>query len=308
MGFTTLQNTPVEIDLLIQGNSVGWSIDNGDAVHEACNAGSIYLTGGTIAIGETWQFSYTIVSISGSYVQAFMGTTAGAQRTSALFYTETLVVAGNNPQFYFYAPSATVCRVRLFNIQKVSQSVSLKQNNTIVWSEKNNKWSSFHTYNSDCGFSLFTNLYTYKAGSMWAHKASLPTRNNLYGVQYETILQLTSSSVENKTFQSISYEGNTLMITTSDGIETSLGQISELAALDYLKDVLTEGVDTLNIYSYEGVFATSFLRDKNSPDGLINGDVLKGSYITVELITVDAGVLKLKNVNVHSSASRIGSR
>lgn len=306
MSFSTLENTPVEIDLLVNGNTTGWSIDGTDAVHDSCNAGNIYLDGYTITTGHTYKITYEVVSISGGNVRAYMGTTAGALRTTAGFYEETLIAAGSSPEFYFYS-NANV-RLRTFDIKDTAQSTALKQQNNIVWSEKDNKWPSFHTYNPDCGFSLFTNLFVYKNGELWRHGVDIGTRNNYFGVQYQSILQFTSNIQpgQPKTFEAISYEGNQLMITTTDGIETSLGQISELIEADFLKDTLADGVSTVLVYDKEGVYSAGFMRDKNVD--IINGDALKGSYITIELITLETGALKLKNVAVHSEPSRIGAR
>lgn len=305
--FTTLQNASIEIDLLVQGNSVGWSVDDDIATHEACNEGSITLEGKTLTAGETWSFSYRINEISGSYLQPFMGTTAGVQRTSAGTYTETLLVAGTNPKFRFYAPATTACEIAIFNIQQVSQSTALKQDNTTAFSEKTNKWNPHYTYQPDCAYSLFTNLFSYKFGNLWSHDNAITPRNNFYGQQYLSILKpvFNQSKGEVKTFQSISLQSNQLLVTTESGIETSLGQISELIEQDFLVDVL-EGTTNIEVYDKEGIFQASFLRDKNID--LLDGDQLKGNFIAVELITVNAGKLKLLTATCHSVVSKTGTR
>lgn len=308
MGFQTLENQSIEVDLLLQGNSTGWSVDNGIAIHEACNAGYIRLTGKETSAGETWSFTYRIDAISGSYVQAYLGDTAGVQRLAGGNYTETLVASGTSPVFKFYAPATTACRVAIFNIKKIDVNTQLRQENTTAFSEKTNKWNPHYTYNADCGFSLFTNLFLYKAGALWRSDISAEPRNNFFGQQYQSILQsvFNGAKGEPKTFQSISYEGNRLMVTSTDGIETSLGQISELSEADFLKDTLDDGVTVIAVYSEEGIYSAGLLRDKNVD--LINGDVLKGTYLVVELQTVETGVLRLKNIRVHSEPSKIGAR
>ena len=95
------------------------------------------------------------------------------------------------------------------------------------------------------------------------------------------------------------------MITTDDGVKTSLGQISDLVEANFLKDVLDDGVSQVDIYSVEGVFSSSFRRAL--PD-VINGSELKGSYIVVELINVENDLLRLENVAVTSVPSKIGAR
>jgi hypothetical protein len=97
-----------------------------------------------------------------------------------------------------------------------------------------------------------------------------------------------------------------LMVTTEDGIETSLGQISDLIASDFTKSTLVNEATTVTINSVEGVFSASFLRDKNSVGEILNGDVLKGNYLLLELQTTTTTKLRLFSVAVHSEKSFFG--
>jgi hypothetical protein len=56
------------------------------------------------------------------------------------------------------------------------------------------------------------------------------------------------------------------------------------------------------------VYSASFLRDKNSVGGILNGNVLKGNYLLVELISTESTKLRLFSVAVHSEKSFIGVR
>jgi len=110
------------------------------------------------------------------------------------------------------------------------------------------------------------------------------------------------------TFESMSIQGNMLMITTEEGVETSLGQVSDLIAEDFTKSTLDDGVTTVTVNSVEGVYSASFMRDINSVGGIVNGDVLKGNWILVEIITTESTKLRLFSVAVHSEKSYIGTR
>lgn len=57
---TTLQNTPILLNLLTLGNSRGWYIDGEEAVHEVCNSGKIKLNSYPIVPGNTYEFSYLV--------------------------------------------------------------------------------------------------------------------------------------------------------------------------------------------------------------------------------------------------------
>lgn len=303
MAYTTLQNTPVIIDLIQQGNSRGWSIEGFDAIHETCNAGFIELLSYPVKAGLSYEYSYQIKSINTGMVRPQLGGIVGTARTVVGFYTET-ATATTNDILKFYSDANA--RISLVNIRLTTVTFDLKSTNTIAWSEENNKWSDYRSYNPDCGYSLFANLFTYKNGTLYAHQAS-NTPNNFYGVQYKSIINFVANADNNipKTFLSISYESNRLMITTEDGITTSLGKVSELIDEDFLKDILDDGVTQVKIYDVEGIYSAGFMKAK--PD-IINGDVLKGTTATIELIQADDGFMRLENVWIHSEPSKIGSR
>jgi hypothetical protein len=308
MGFVTSENTPLNINLVAQAPTTGWSFLNLVATHEVCNAGSIYLNGYNIVAGQTYEFTYKVTSISSGYVQPFMGSTAGVQRTASGFYVETLLCAGATPRFSFF--SNANCVIEVFDIRNTATVTTKKQQNNIVYSERTNKWTSFYTYNPDCGFGLFIDLYTYKKGNLYLHQNNSSSRNNFYGVSYDTIINLPFNQQASfvSTFESMSVQSNMLMVTTEDGIETSLGQISDLIASDFTKSTLVNGATTVTINSVEGVFSASFLRDKNSVGEILNGDVLKGNYLLLELQTTTSTKLRLFSVAVHSEKSFIGVR
>lgn len=303
--FTTLEQTPLVIDLVAQARSTGWTVDGTSAIHEACNAGMFRVKDYALKAGTAYKFSFQIESISLGYLQAYMGTTAGVQYTTPGFKQETLIASGTNLLFGMYSNADT--KITLLDITPVATTISPKAKNSIVWNEDDNTWPCFMPVNADCGFSLFSNLYTYKNGDLYVQRANSISRNNLYGTQYPTIVKLTAKqSPENvKAFHSIALQSNQLMITTTDGITTSLGHVSDLLQEDFLKDELIDGAIQVDVYDKEGIFSASFLRAK--PD-LINGDVLKGHYLTVELTTVESGVLKLFTVAIHAEVSRIGVR
>jgi hypothetical protein len=305
--FSTLENTPLEIDLVAQARTTGWSFSGEIATHKSCNAGSIILTGRTIVAGQSYKISFFINSISGGYVQPFMGDTAGTQYTTTGFKEATILCSGTTPKLRFY--SNANCEIQYLTMQDTATVTSAKQTNTIAYSERLNKWTSFYNYNPDCGFGLFINLYTFKNGNLYVHDKN-GTRNNLYGTQYNTIINMpfNQNVAFVSTFESMSVQSNVLMITTSEGVVTSLGQVTDLIASDFTKSTLVDGNTTVTINSVEGVYSSSFMRDINSVGGIVNGDVLKGNWLTVEVITTASTILRLFSVAVHSEKSFIGVR
>jgi len=308
--FITIENTPISIDLTQQALSTGWTVTGSNAIHESCNTGIMYLIGYPLITGQTYVYSYQVNSISGGNVQARLGSATGTAYTTTGFKTETIVAAGTNPVLSFYSNADCNIDLLTFQQQPVVNTVT-KQRQTIVYSEKSNKWACFLSFTIDIGVALFTNLFLFKNGKMYKHEHGSGSRNNFFGVQYDSIIKFVANkdSTLIKTFNSIAIQSNQLLITTTDGITTSLGNVSDLEAEDFLKMELNDGINTIDVYDEEGMYAASFLRDKNSVGGLINGAVLKGNYLIVELVTTDSGnQLSLYSVSVNSSLSHIGVR
>lgn len=301
MPFEAIENTPIEIDLVKQARSTGWTVDNKYAKHEVCNAGYITLNGQPIVSGREYQISFRVISIDSGQIRFYLGTTAGNVITTAGFYTITLMAAGTNPQARFYSDANLT--MEIFAIRSIQQSSSLKQQTTIVWSEISNKWPSYYTITPECAFSMFTSLYTTKNGRLYVHRQGSESRNNFHGVQYKSIIKLASNKYPDtlKTFQTIEYKANQLMITTEDGVQTSLGQLSDLFAENFLQYELDGAIDQVQVYDLEGNYSAGFLRDKSTD--LNNGSVLKGQYATIELITTSNLRLKLFMVEINSLRS-----
>lgn len=309
MGWNIIEDGSTTVDLVALANTTGWSASGQSATHDSCNTGSIYLippTGVVLTVGVTYRITFQVDSISGGYVQPFMGTTAGTQYTTAGFKSFTILAAGANPRFQFLSNAA--CRITIFNIQDTTTITTAKQRNNVVYNEKENKWSDYRTYNPDFGFGFFIELYTIKNGDLYVHQHGSDSRNNFYGTQYSSIINMpfNQHSANSNTYESVSIQSNMLMITTTDGITTSLGQISELIGEDFTKATLTDGGTIVIVNTAEGIYSAPFLRDKNID--IVNGDVLKGNWLTIELVTTAATPLRLFSVAIHSEKSYIGVR
>ena len=306
--YTTLENTPLTIDLTLQALSTGWSLTGSHGIHEACNAGVMTLLNFPLVSGQAYTYTYRINSISGGNVQARLGTANGTANTTPGFKVETVTATGTNPMLSFF--SNADCDIDILSIQQVLFiSTATKQRNTIVYNEKVNKWTSYYSYIADIGFMLFTNLFTAKNGILYLHESNTDDRCEFYGIQYDAIVKMVSNrnAVVPQSYESISLQSNELMVTTDAGITTSPGQISELAQQDFIKQYLDDGVSSVNIFDYESVYAASFLRDMN--EDLESGTPLKGNYIIVELVTTNSNApLRLFTAEVISSHSAVGSR
>lgn len=302
MGYSALQNTPIPVSLPLVAASTGWSIASDIAIHESCNSGSIQLTGYIIVTGKIYQVSYRVISISGGYVQLFVGDTPGVQRTTAGNYTETLTVSGVNPILRFY--SNANCQLQAFNIKENLVITNPYQKQTIVYSPVIRKWTSFYTMAPDFGFSMYIRTLVFQYGRLYSQQNGGQSRNNLFGTQYDSIIKF----VENKnttivqTYESTSIQANQLMVTGDDGVQTSLGQLSSLIDSDFEQQVLTDGPLQVDVYDRYGVYMASFVQDGD-------GDDLGGNYLIMQLKSTDsANPMQLFTVNIKSAIQKIGAR
>jgi hypothetical protein len=289
--FSAVQNVPIIVNLIEQSRNNGWSVNSDDntASHENCNSGYIPLLTYPLITGRAYQISYSVLTITNGTVQPFMGTQAGVSRTTPGLYVETITAAGSNPEFKFYSNGN--CQIQAFNIRDTVVNTDLKQQNTICFSVRAQKWSDFRTIEPDYGFSLFTKSFTLFNGDLYGQVNQNSNRNNFYGVQYQSIIKFTTNQQPTitKRYNSLNYQANQLLVAPSGSITTENGQVSELLANDFLQQRLDDGVNPIVLdYQIEGLYQGNFLRDSNYD--LINGPILIGNYMTVELYTTSPSV------------------
>lgn len=309
MSVKTLQGTPVQIDLTLAARDTGWSIDGVNGVHEACNAGEIAVKGLALLENNDYKVTFFINSITSGIVQLRLGAGAGIAHTTPGFKSEVITALGASPKLRFYSDGNS--SVKLLAIQNNAVENDPKQQNSLIYHIDQNKWKAFWTYVMDKGSSIFTDTYTFKDGDIYLHAQGNTDRNNFAGVQYKSIVNVPfmQASDISKTYLSLSVQSNELLVTTQDGVKTSLGMVSELIEGDFLKDTLIDGVTSVQVFDKEGVYSSFFLRDKN--DDIINGAELKGRYATVEITTTDdnsANLLQLYTVQIITAISKIGAR
>lgn len=306
MSYEAIEGIPLEIDLSLAGRSTGWTLDGTTAVHESCNAGYLKAIGLNIVDGISYTITFTVMSISGGLLRVDIGDTQSANITTSGFKTVVLEASGDL-QLKFY--SNANCVIELLSIRSNEVITSEKQDNTLAFSERNGKWTSFYNFSPDNGESLFTNLYTFKNGITYLHNPFNPSRANIYGSQYMPVLKAVFNEAPGvvKMFQSINMNSGTVMVTDIDGIETSIGQVSSLDEQDFLQHVLDDGVTVINVYDKDGIYLARFLRDASSGT-LYDGDLLRGNYMTIEFVVGNPSELKLISVSVKSVPSVINVR
>ncbi len=139
---------------------------------------------------------------------------------------------------------------------------------TVAYSEAVNRWTTFYSFKPDCAGYVFNQYISHRNGRLYTHNNN-STYGRFYDANYpsEVTIVYNQSPTLIKTFLAFIEQSNAVWVPTE--ISTNLGQASSLLASDA----------TLK----EGVYFMSFLRDSNSPGGLLNGDDLKGNWIRLKL-------------------------
>lgn len=171
-------------------------------------------------------------------------------------------------------------------------------NSTLSYDVLGSKWNSPYSFIPEYGSNILDRYITFKSGELWLHDSATAVRQNFYGTQYGFFIKFAFNHrpVQTKAYKTFELRANALVLTDTSGIVTSTAQESELIALDFAKELLTDNVTTL--YSYEGVYKANLMRDKNSPDGIIDGDQLVGNYVTFKLSSTLTSDVKIFTATV----------
>jgi hypothetical protein len=173
---------------------------------------------------------------------------------------------------------------------------------TLTFDEKINGWTSFHSYEPEMMVNLNNDLYSFSDGQIYLHGVDNGIRNNFYGVQYDTEIELVLNDGPSdvKIFKTIEIEGSTgkwdTTITTnleSGNIPKDSYKDKEGMFYDFIKRNAADEVDT-KLLSVQGVGVLlstvgSTYTFKDVPHNISIGDVLyhesAGDYVKVGAIT-----------------------
>ena len=96
--------------------------------------------------------------------------------------------------------------------QTISNNIDLTftSYDTLSFDEAVLGWTSFFDYDPEQAFSLGSNYYSVKDGKLWQHYSTSVSRNNLYGVQYDSTVQFVfnPNPSTSKVFKTVNYEGS----------------------------------------------------------------------------------------------------
>jgi len=146
---------------------------------------------------------------------------------------------------------------------------------TFSFYEPKNYYTSFYDYYPEWICNAGNLIITWRNGELWTHN-NTSSYANFYGTQYSPSIRVVFNEQQNikKHYNTLTTLGNTTWVSPTQGdIKTNLGQQSKLVQADFrIKD---------------DKYHAALKRDMLSPGGLLNGNVLKGSWLELNLTPIN---------------------
>ena len=179
----------------------------------------------------------------------------------------------------------------ILSIQRHSGSKSIDDTsdyyNTLAFSERVSGWTTFYTYRPTFIFSLKSNFYTAKNGSLYLHYDEQANANEYYGLSSDSSIEFVfnANPSTNKNFKTINYEGSSGWQVDSFISDTYNIQPNIDGNLDQTNSVKSyeEGLYTEGGIPYRAGF---YLKENKYYANLVNnseatpGEVVFGSSMT----------------------------
>jgi hypothetical protein len=187
-------------------------------------------------------------------------------------------------------------------------------NETIGFHEPSETWYSFYSFLPEmyCGIPG-DYLLSFNAGKLYVH--SNATRNNFYGVQYDSNVWIVGNIYpdDTKKYNSLAINSNDIWApTANDGIIVDADAIAYQDPQNYTtsRGGMQSSLKEASFRYYNGEFRAEFLRDGTTssstfyaPD-LINGRPLSGKTILIKLVNNNTSAVYLRGVRINAQSVR----
>lgn len=288
MGFVTLKNTPIEIDLAQLAVDNGWRISGATAYHDPCFPGYIKLETTTVEEQTSYVVEYEVVDYVAGEVYPIIGGVSGTARTANGIYTETIVVPDNpdNALIQFYSDGEL--GVNYFQIYPILDEPDNGQ--VLGFNIQNNIWTTYYSGKRENMLKFINDFFAFQDGRLWKMNSN-PIRNNFFGVQYTSQITVivNANPTQIKNFFTLRQKSNKAWGVPSITIPPSEGKADGMSSI-----IKSGNFVVLN----NGDFFAEFLRDQTDPrfgtelQALFEGALLQGNYAIITFENVTTSELK----------------
>lgn len=290
--YTILRNSQLEIQLASDYQDNGWSLVDGNAVHDGLNTGYLRNFVFKTEPGEFYKISFTISGLQpGGRVRVYIGgvefeiTENGSYRREA--------VAIDNTGLVLWSDSDVIVSPMMVYLGEADY-------NTILYNPNAQVFDSYISFTSDYMIKLLGSFYSFKNGELWKHNDN-EIRNSFYGVVNKSIIKFVFNPEPSKVknLYNVKVNGNrawdlmNIFVLPHEGKPN--GQRSRLSKNRF--------------ESLQGDFHASFLKDMSDPrfqnqlQALFEGADLQGKLVEVTM-EIDGGEeMKLVNIDFTYSES-----
>ena len=189
-------------------------------------------------------------------------------------------------------------------IHSVTNPESKKNVYTVSFAEDVNGWSSFKSFIKESGVTLNNFYYTFKNGDPYLHHVESVSRNNFYGLQFDSSVKpiFNDSPGLVKDFKTINYEGTKSKVkANTDSRDLGYYNISAEAGW-YVKSLSTDlqEAEVFEFIEKEGKWFNKIVgKTTSSASGLDTKEFpVQGIGVISAAITIDSGSIDGYNFNV----------
>lgn len=187
--WSTLENTSIVLSPNQLATDEGWRITGGHACHDSCFGGVIILRNIEVEAGETYVVKYEIESYVSGSVYPIIGGVNGTSEGSLGVKTDTIVVpeGATDLSVKFYSDGELCIKYMAIYPQLEDADNAV----TLGFNAANNRWTTYYSYKPGFLLKFVNDLFTWDSqeGRLWKHNVN-STRNNFYGTQYESEVQI----------------------------------------------------------------------------------------------------------------------
>lgn len=212
----------------------------------------------------------------------------------------------NDSQDTIYVYSSVDNYLSTVNVSFVNQTDEESTiNDTILYNTDNNRWHSRQSYRPDYVCSNALVFVSFSNGALYVHNDNL-TRNNFYGVQYDTTITVVSNinPQQVKVFDSVWVQANKVFGSPN------IGDINILPSANYPNGMASRLI-AAKFRAKESVFYADYMRDANTPNivsqavALQDGRKLRGQALLHKLTNSDTTEVVLYEIIINSTYSEI---